>query len=370
MSRVATRPERAAVRRGVAATGPGRLLGRLVGTAFGRAVLACLALAGWALWTGGVLDGPVARQVRGSSVYAAPGVDLDRVAAERVVGNRRLVVLIMEPGADLREACDDTERATRGTLVLVMSRDGEDWDTYGCSRLGGDGPRDLGRAMVVETTIGRGADAFVDRPVEALKVIVLNYDRLVRAGLVPDGARTISPSLPRYLLAGGAVAGVAAAAAVLWSGGRRAGRLADARRAGRDARADERAALGAATAVLAQQIIDLDGRAGPVAPAYRRLAADYVGLLDDVSGVDGDAESLRRLRERVEELSGRAADLADDAASGRRADRAGGGRPDRTGAGKSGRPATGRPDTAAAGKPGKAAAGAAGRGRTRGRGRR
>ncbi|MEE3919851.1 hypothetical protein V2I01_20870 [Micromonospora sp. BRA006-A] len=88
-----------------------------------------------------------------------------------------------------------------------MSRDGEDWDTYGCSRLGGDGPRDLGRAMVAETTISRGADAFVDRPVEALKVIVLNYDRLVRAGLVPDGARTISPSLPRYLLAGGAVAG-------------------------------------------------------------------------------------------------------------------------------------------------------------------
>ncbi|MFF0654288.1 hypothetical protein [Micromonospora tulbaghiae] len=309
MSRVATRPERAAVRRGVAATGPGRLLGRLVGTAFGRAVLACLALAGWALWTGGILDGPAARQVRGSSVYAAPGVDLDRAAAERVVGNRRLVVLIMEPGADLREACDDTERATQGTLVLAMSRDGEDWDTYGCSRLGGDGPRDLGRAMVAETTISRGADAFVDRPVEALKVIVLNYDRLVRAGLVPDGARTISPSLPRYLLAGGAVAGVVAGAAVLWSGGRRAGR---------DARADERAALGAATAVLAQQIIDLDGYVGPVAPAHRRLAADYVGLLDEVSGVDGDAGALRRLRERVEELSRRAADLADDAAPGRR----------------------------------------------------
>ncbi|WFE38641.1 hypothetical protein [Micromonospora sp. WMMD998] len=285
-----------------------RLLGRLVGSAFGRAVLACLVLAGWALWSGGILDGPVARQVRASSVYVAPGVDVDRAAAERVIGNRRLVVLMMAPGADLREVCDDTERATAGTLVLAMSRDGEDWDTYGCSRVGGDSARDIGRSMVVETVISQGADAFVDRPVEALKVIVLNYDRLVRTGLLPDGGRTISPSLPRYLLAGGAIGGVVVGAAALWLGGRRAGRLADARRAGRDARADERAALGAATAVLAQQIIDLDRAGGPGGPAYRRLAGDYVGLLDEVSEADGD--SVGRLRERVETLSRRAADLA------------------------------------------------------------
>ncbi|MGC4887228.1 hypothetical protein [Micromonospora sp. DT227] len=291
-----------------------RLLGRLVGTAFGRAVLACLVLAGWALWTGGLFDGPAARQVRASSVYAAPGVELDRAAAERVIGNRRLVVLMMRPGSDLSEACDDTERATQGTLVLAMSRDGDDWDTYGCSRLGGDSPRDVGRSVVVETVIGQGTDAFVDRPVEALKVIVLNYDRLVRTGLVPDGARTISPSLPRYLLAGGALGGVVAGAAVLWLGGRRAGRLADARRAGRDARADERAALGAATAVLAQQIIDLDRAGGPGGSAYRRLAGDYVGLLDEVSGSDAGDPAVGRLRERVDELSRRAAELADDAA--------------------------------------------------------
>ncbi|MEH0830099.1 hypothetical protein V6U84_59300, partial [Micromonospora sp. CPCC 205714] len=135
------------------------------------------------------------------------------------------------------------------------------------------------------------------------------------------------------------------------------------------ARADERAALGAATAVLAQQIIDLDGYVGPVAPAYRRLAADYVGLLDEVSDLDGDAEALRRLRERVEELSRRAVDLADDAASGRRADRAGGRKPDRTGAGSSGRRAAGRPDKVATGRSGRAGA-TAGKGRTRGRGRR
>ncbi|WP_254910039.1 hypothetical protein [Micromonospora sp. NBS 11-29] len=296
---------------------PRRVLGWLVGTAFRRAVLACLVLAGWALWSAGLFDGPAARQVRASSVYAAPGVDLDRAAAERVIGNRRLVVLMMAPGADLSAACDDTERATQGTLVLAMSRDGDDWDTYGCSRVGGDSPRDVGRSVVVETVVSQGADAFVDRPVEALKVIVLNYDRLVRTGLMPDGARTISPSLPRYLLAGGAVAGVVAGAVVLWLGGRRAGRLADARRAGRDARADERAALGAATAVLAQQIIDLDRAGGPGGPAYRRLAGDYVGLLDEVTGLDdGDGHAAGRLRERVAELSRRAADLAEEA-SGR-----------------------------------------------------
>ncbi|WP_422745631.1 hypothetical protein ACN27B_15400 [Micromonospora sp. WMMD754] len=166
--------------------------------------------------------------------------------------------------------------------------------------------------MVTETVISQGADAFVDRPIEALKVIVLNYDRLVRTGLLPDGARTISPSLPRYLLAGGAVVGVVAGAAALWLGGRRAGRLADARRAGRDARADERAALGAATAVLAQQIIDLDRTGGP---GYLRLAGDYVGLLDEVSDPDS-GDSVGRLRDRVEELSRRASDLAADAAAG------------------------------------------------------
>ncbi|MCZ7439515.1 hypothetical protein O7598_24140 [Micromonospora sp. WMMC241] len=337
-----------------------RRLRRLVGTAFGRAALACLALAGWALWSGGLFDGPAARQVRASSVYAAPGVDLDRAAAERVIGNRRLVVLMMKPGADLPGACDDTERATQGTLVLAMSRDGDDWDTYGCSRLGSDSPRDIGRSMVVETMIGQGADAFVDRPVEALKVIVLNYDKLVRTGLVPDGGRTISPSLPRYLLAGGALGGVVAGAAMLWWGGRRAGRLADARRAGRDARADERAALGAATAVLAQQIIDLDATGSP---AGRRLAGDYVGLLDEVSGADA-GDSVGRLRERVEELSRRAADLADDAASGRGV----GGASGRSAGGASGRSSGRRPG----GVPRQSGGGPAGKGRarTRGRGRR
>ncbi|MEV6692080.1 hypothetical protein AB0M35_11500 [Micromonospora sp. NPDC051196] len=294
-----------------------RLLGGLFGTTFGGAVLATLVLAGWALWSGGVLDGPIAREVRASSVYVAPGVDLDRPAAERIIGNRRLVVLLMAPGDDLRAACKQTERAASGTLVLVVSQTGQEWDTYGCSRFPQRGNRDFGRAIVMETTINRGIDAFVDQPLEALKVVTLNYDLLVRAGTVPDGARTISPSLPRYLLAGAAAGGVVAGAAGLWLIGRRAGRLAHARQARRAGYADGRADLTAATAALAQQIVDLDqqlgGRRSKAKPAYLRLASDYTRLLDEVTAVRADDESaVRRLHEQVDTLSRQASRLADE----------------------------------------------------------
>ncbi|WP_240742077.1 hypothetical protein [Micromonospora zingiberis] len=295
-----------------------RLLADLIGTTFVGAVLACLVLAGWALWSGGILDGPIAREVRASSVYVAPGIDLDRPAAERIIGNRRLVVLLMASGDDLRAACAQTTRAASGTLVLAVSRAGPEWDTYGCSRFPQRDNRDLGRAMVMETTISRGIDAFVDQPLEALKVVTLNYDLLVRAGTVPDGARTVSPSLPRYLLAGAAVGGVVTGATVLWLIGRRAGRLADARQARRAGYADGRAALTAATAALAQQIVDLDqrfgGRSGADArPAYLRLASDYTQLLDEVTAVPAtDETAVRRLRGQVDTLSRRASRLADE----------------------------------------------------------
>ncbi|WP_320066732.1 hypothetical protein [Micromonospora sp. RTGN7] len=298
-----------------------RRLGDLLGTPFGLAVLACAVLAGWALWTGGALDGPIARQVRTSSVYAAPGVDLDRAAAEKIIGNRRLVVILLEPGAKLRDACDQVKRAADGTVVLVMSRDGEDWDTYGCALLPKRDKKNFGRAAVAETTVGNGTDTFVDRPLEALKIIAVNYDRLVGAGIAPDGARTISPSLPRYLLAGAAITAVVAGSAALYVAGRRAGRLATARRARRDDRADDRTALSAATAVLAQQIIDLDQRyaqagtrGGKVDREFRRrylrLTSEYAALVDGITAVDGDdPAAVRELSERVNELIQRAVHL-------------------------------------------------------------
>ncbi|MEU4569099.1 hypothetical protein [Micromonospora sp. NPDC023956] len=305
---------------------------RFLGTPFGLGVLACLLLAGWALWSGGITDGPVAREVRASSVYVAPGVDLDEAAAERIIGNRRLVVLLLAPGADLREGCQDVERAADGTVVLVLSREDDEYDTYGCALLPERGDENFGRAFVAEMTISNGIDGFADRPLEALKVVTVNYDRLVKAGTVPDGTRTISPSLPRYLVAAAAVLAVLVGSALVYATGLRAGRLAADRRNVRDARADRRSALSAATAVLAQQIIDLDQRYARLKPTavagnadhkafvrdYPALVTDYTDLLDTVaSAPERDDAHLDGVAHRVESLSRRAVQVARLAQSAR-----------------------------------------------------
>ena len=279
-------------------------------TPFGLAVVACLILAGWALWSGGILDGPIARQVRSSSVYAAPGVGLDQPAAERVIGNRRLVVIMLAPGTeDLRAGCDAARQAAKGTLVLVTTREGDEYDTYGCALLPGVDKENFGKAAVAETTIGSGIDGFADRPLEALKVIAINYDGLVKAGVVPDGARTISPSLPRYLIAAAAIAAVLLGAAGLYLTGRRAGRLAMAAGERRAAAVDAGSAVSAAAGVLAQQIIELDGRYSSSRrfdKQYRRLVGDYTELLGDLAEGAGDGAMERR----VEALSARCRKLA------------------------------------------------------------
>lgn len=279
-------------------------------TPFGLAVVACLILAGWALWSGGILDGPIAREVRSSSVYAAPEVGLDRPAAQRVIGNRRLVVIMLKPGtADLRPGCDAARQAAKGTLVLVTSRDGDEFDTYGCALLPDVDDENFGKAAVAETTIGSGIDGFADRPLEALKVIAVNYDGLVKAGVVPDGARTISPSLPRYLIAAAAILAVVLGAAGLYVAGRRAGRLAVAAGERRTAATDAGSAVSAAAAVLAQQIIDLDGRSSRgkgFDQQYRRLVSDYAELLGEFPGRE-DPAALER---RIEALSVRCRKLA------------------------------------------------------------
>jgi hypothetical protein len=277
-------------------------------TPFGLAVVACLILAGWSLWSGGILDGPIARQVRSSSIYVAPGIDLDRAAAERIIGNRRLVVVLLGPGSGkLRTACDAVRQAAKGTLVLVLRRTGDEYDNYGCALLPGVEDENFGRAAVAETTIASGVDGFADQPLEALKVVAVNYDALVKADVVPDGARTISPSLPRYLIAAAALAAVLLGAAVLYIAGRRAGRLAADAGERRAAAADARTELGAAAAVLAQQIIDLDRRYAAnrkqsvFGRRYRRLASDYTELLGELAG--GTDESA--LRPRIQALSER-----------------------------------------------------------------
>jgi hypothetical protein len=291
---------------------------KVLGTPFGLALVALLVLAGWATWTAGIFDGPVAKQVRSSSVYVAPGLDIDTAAAEKIIGNRRLVVVFLERGADLSEGCDDTGGAADGTLVLLMSPGDGEFEHYGCAHFPGDDDENFGKAFVAETRIAGGADQFTDRPLEALKVIAVNYDGLVKAGVVPDGARTISPSLPRYLVAVAAIAAVIGGAVTMWVVGRRSGRLAAGHRAERDAASDARGSLNARAAVLAKQIIDLD-RHYPrgnttFRKKYQQLAADYAELAADLT--DGEAEP--DLRPKVDALTRRAQDLAADTPKPRR----------------------------------------------------
>jgi hypothetical protein len=215
-------------------------------------------------------------------------------------------VVYLEPGADLRAGCKATSNAAEGTLVLVLSNEGDEFERYGCANLPGADDENFGKAFVAETTIASGIDPFADRPLEAMKAVAVNYDGLVKAGIVPDGARTISPSLPRYLLAGAAVAAVLGAAGTLWFLGRRAGRLAARHREERDAAQDLRGSLNAKSAVLAGLIIELDqGMARAPRDArrrYRALAAEYAQVVTEVTDDDVDPALVRR----VETLTDRA----------------------------------------------------------------
>lgn len=276
---------------------------RFFRTAFGFAVLGFLVFAGWALWTAGLFDGAVARDVRTTSVHVADGVAVDETAAERIIGNRRLVVVFEQPGSDLSEVCDDVEDAAEGTVVLMLSQGDDEYDTYGCTLLGGDSARDIGRAFVIESVIADGVDQFTDRPLEALKVVAVNYDQLVHAGLVPDGSREISPSLPRYLTAAAAVAAVVLGAAAIQLAARRAAKFAVLRQEQREATGDARSTLTAGAAVLAQQIIDLDARHSGD-KRYRRIIDDYVRLLADIPKASTEAH-YTALAGRVDALSER-----------------------------------------------------------------
>ncbi|MFV2019956.1 hypothetical protein [Micromonospora sp. LOL_023] len=212
---------------------------------------------------------------------------------------------------------DPTRGGRHPALALSREVDGDGYDTYGCAWLPDRDDTNFGRAAVAETIIARGADQFPDDPVEALKVIVVNYDLLVRAGTIPDGARTISPSLPRLLIAAAAVLAVGVGAASIWLFAWRAGRAAARRQADRQELADSRSRLSAAAAVLAQQLIDLDreyqaaGERRNFIQRYRRLTMDYAELLPDLAAVDGtDEAAVDQLIARLEALSERGNKLA------------------------------------------------------------
>lgn len=285
---------------------------RLVTAPFALALVGLVVLAGWALVSAGVFDGAVAREVRASSVYVAPGVEVDEAAAERIVGNRRLVLVFLDPGADPSDECDGTDGAAAGTLVLLLQVSDDEFDTYGCAQFPGDDDENFGKAFVAEAQIASGADQFVADPLTAVKVIAVNYDGLVKAGVVPDGSRTVNPALPRYVIAGAAVLAVLGGTVSLYVAARRVGRAAAERRVEAERAGDERGSLQVRVAVLAKQIVELDRRAPRASrefqEKFRPLAADYAVLVEDLAGGDADgsvAERVGLLTLRARALQGR-----------------------------------------------------------------
>jgi hypothetical protein len=89
-------------------------------------------------------------------------------------------------------------------------------------------------------------------------------------------------------------------AVVLYGVSRRAGRGTADRRARRDRATDSRTVLSAATAAVAQQIVDRDGRTD----ADKRLAVDYAELLEDIAAADRAGEDdFSELTERANALN-------------------------------------------------------------------
>ncbi|AXB47199.1 hypothetical protein [Amycolatopsis albispora] len=277
------------------------------------ALAVCVVLAGWGLWTGGAFDNDLQSDLRVSSVHVGDGTNIDEQAAEQIVGNRRLVVAWLAPGEDLGEACDELEGPAAGTVGLLLSPAGDEYDTYGCVQMAGAEDEGFGKAYVAETQLPAGVDEFVDSPLDALKVVVVNYDTLVRAKTIPDGTRTIAAPLPRFLIAGGALAGVVLGASALYLVSRRAGRVAAARLERRAHAEDVRTRLGAAAAVVAGRLLSLDveytrrkprlssKRQANFDERYSALAARYAEVLPEVHAAH-DAESVEGLITKIEEL--------------------------------------------------------------------
>lgn len=304
-----------------------RRLGSLLTTPFALMVLVCLAIVGWSAWTGGFFDDAVERHVRTSSFYAAPGVEVDREAAERIIGDRKLVVIMLEPNSDsdeLRERCSGDWNAAANTLMLVLSQGEDEYDQYTCSHLPGAYEENFGKSYVAETVIASGIDQFADRPLDALKVVVVNYDLLVGSDTLPDGVREFDAPVGRYVVAGATVVAVVIGTTVAYLGARRVGRVAARRAADREAAGDARSRLSAASASLAQQIIELDRLYESVRRSlrrsekerraferkYRAIVSEYTRLGQSVVRFDSEGQDANWLTGRVEELSERCRRLA------------------------------------------------------------
>lgn len=224
-----------------------------------------LGLVATCLWGAGVFDSPIKEDIRVSNVYVEDGVDVDEQEAEKIVGNRHLVIIYLDGPLGERggEVCDDVTPVAEGSIVAIVD---DELDMYGCALIPGRDDENFGKAYVTESVIRYGTGALVDAPQEAAKVMAANFDRLVAAGLAPQEARAIDPPFSRYIIAGIALGVLVLGALVTHLRGRRVAHLqADAleRRAAVRGRLAERDSALAAAGV---RILELDER-------YRQVQA-------------------------------------------------------------------------------------------------
>lgn len=287
-------------------------------------LVGCLVLAGWLLWTAGPFDSAMAKDLRTSSVYADGSFQLDTAAAERAIGNRRLAVVFLDTNDSGRacQTCKDLNGPADGVLLAIVYREKAELTDYGCSLLPAAADENFGKSFVAETEIANGIAGFADQPLDAVKIMAVQYDALANAGIVPQDARVIYASAPRYLLALIALAAVFGGAGLIYFLGRRAGRtVADAEDAAAAAN-DQHVALNARLAGIAARILRLDNRyallrkkfgdaATTTAPAdisrfmsdYRSVAVEYTRVTALVGAEKGDVPS--ELADRVGSLADR-----------------------------------------------------------------
>ncbi|MEJ7650152.1 MAG: hypothetical protein WKF57_14140 [Nakamurella sp.] len=265
-------------------------------------VVALLAIGGWALVTGGVFDSPVAHTVRSASIWSDPAVGLDDAAARQVIGDRRLVIVVRAANAtpSARDACRDLDAAAEGTVVVILTAEADDWATYGCQYLF-DSDDDLGRAAVIEERVSTGVGAFPGRPLDAVRTIVVNYDLLVAFDRIPGDARTFRPSLPRYVLAGAALAAVVFGAVGIWWAARRAGRSLGATAAVDQVDSDHRAVLSTAMTAIAHGLLRVDSRPGEDGTGRNDLFGRYLAIAGRIAEFDrlSGAEHREQLDDAV-----------------------------------------------------------------------
>lgn len=161
------------------------------------------------LWGAGVFDSEIAQDVRVSNVYVDDGVDLDEQQAEKIVGNRHLVIVYVAGKLNGPAICDDLQSVADGSIVMIVD---QELHSYGCALLPGRDEENFGKAYVAETTMRYGIRTLADDPLAATKAMVSNFDTLVTAGIAPQEARAITPPLSRFIIAGIALGTVVLAA--------------------------------------------------------------------------------------------------------------------------------------------------------------